>query len=152
MDSPANLTDADLERLFEQLELLERAETGSGQEFVLRRMLQPPLVSLTERWLVWTYDPTFRYPLALPPLSAFERRDEGIGLVMAWRVLERVLDDMRTGALDLPAVQKKLLYLLEHAPSRIRAWLWRLLHHQLVEGIDRAAVDRLVPGLLARES
>ncbi len=152
MDGPATLADGDLERFFDQLDRLERAETGSGREFVLRRMLQPPLAGLTERWLVWTFDPTFRYPLALPPLSAFERRDEGIGLVMAWRVLERVLEDMRTGVLELSAVQKKLLYLLEHAPSRIRAWMWRLLHHQLVDGLERAEVDRLVPGLLARES
>jgi len=152
VDGPVDLAQGDLRRFFAQLDRLERAETAAGREFVLRRMLQPPLVRLTELWLVWTFDPSFRYPLALPPLYAFERRDEGVGLVMAWRVLERVLGDMRTGALDLAAVQKKLLYLLEHAPARIRGWLWRLLNHELVAGLDRDAVDRLAPGLLARES
>ena len=152
LDGPVELADGDLDRFFRQLDRLEQAETLAGREFVLRRMLQPPLKVLTERWLVWTFDPSFRYPLALPPLRSVRRQDEGVGLVMAWRVLERVLVDMRTGALGLPDVQKKLIYLLEHAPGRIRGWLWRLLNHMLVAGLDRDAVDGLVPGLLAREA
>ncbi len=146
--APLELSTEGLQELFAGLELLDRGQTTAGKRFLLRRLLDGPAGPLLERWLMWTFDPAYRYPWALPPLESFERQDAGIEWMMAWRVLERVLDDLRSGALPVAKAQRKLLYLLERAPAGMRRWIWRLLHQRLSPGVERETIDRLAPGLL----
>ena len=145
----SDLRRLDLRWFFEMLDRFEHAQNPPGQKLILKNLRNSAEVVLLERLFVWTFDRRYRHGFKLPPLSDFDRQDQGIEYAMAWRILEMLQEDLCSGEYCFDVGEKQLHYLLKHAPASMRCWIYRSFAGQFPGFVTAEYVRRSFPGLLS---